>query len=134
MRRTRMLCRIAAILALSIGWACAQVRIPDTPAGQTLRAWLDAFNSGEPARVDKFEQRYASKRNTDLTMDFRDRTGRLELLSVEKADRTHLEFRVKQLAGSRIATGELEVTDATPAQIVKSNFAGLQDIAPGKSR
>jgi hypothetical protein len=30
------------------------VNIPDTPSGHTLKAWLDAFNSGERATEEKY--------------------------------------------------------------------------------
>ena len=125
-----MLYRFALIFALCIGCACAQVRIPYTPAGQTLRAWFDAFNSGDRARVRAFIPRFEPTASVDGTMAFRDTTGRLELLAIDKAERTHIEFRVKQKASSKTALAELDVTDATSAQIVKLNFMGLQVLTP----
>jgi hypothetical protein len=35
------------------------VNIPDTPAGHTLKAWLDAFNSGDRATEEKYLKTYA---------------------------------------------------------------------------
>ena len=32
--------------------------IPATPAGRVLAAWLEAFNSGERARMDNYRQQY----------------------------------------------------------------------------
>ena len=49
-----MLRSIALVLALSIACAGSQTSVPDSPPGQTLRAWLDAFNSGDRARVAAF--------------------------------------------------------------------------------
>src|SRR5947207_13062276 len=47
-----MLSRIAFILFLAAASAWPQsAAIPDTPAGHTLQAWLDAFNSGDRARL-----------------------------------------------------------------------------------
>ncbi|HXU74706.1 MAG TPA: hypothetical protein VN947_35665 [Polyangia bacterium] len=34
--------------------------IPDTPAGRALRAWLDAFDSGERAPIEDFHARWRS--------------------------------------------------------------------------
>jgi hypothetical protein len=34
--------------------AQAQTSIPDTPAGKVLRAWLDAFNSGDRAKMEAY--------------------------------------------------------------------------------
>ena len=41
-----------AVLVLGAGCALAQTTVPDTPAGHTLQAWLDAFNSGERAKIE----------------------------------------------------------------------------------
>ena len=32
--------------------------IPDTPAGHTFQAWLDAFNSGDRARIQEYISKY----------------------------------------------------------------------------
>jgi hypothetical protein len=121
-----MLCRLALIFALSIGYACAQAPIPNTPAGQTLHAWFDAFNSADRARVEAFIQKFQPSASVDRLMDFRDRTGRLELVAINKIERTHIEFQVKQTANSKTAIGELYLKDASPAQVVKLNFIGLE--------
>ncbi len=34
--------------------AFPQATIPSTPAGQTLQAWLTAFNSGDRAQMDAY--------------------------------------------------------------------------------
>jgi hypothetical protein len=59
-------------------------------------------------------------------LDFRARTGSLELVSVDRIERTHLEFRVRQKASSNTAVGELDLTDTVPAQVVRFNFMGLR--------
>jgi hypothetical protein len=51
------------------------------------------------------------------------------LLKPEKANWTHLEFRVRQIASSKIVICELDLTDSTPAQIVNLNFIGLTNFA-----
>ncbi len=126
-----MLYRLALIVAAFVACTCAQVSIPDTPAGQTLRAWFDAFNTGDRARVEAFIQRFEPTASVSRIMEFRDTTGSLELLAIDKIERTHIEFRVKQKASSKTAIGELDVTDAVPAQVVKLNFMGLQVLTPG---
>ena len=32
--------------------------IPDTPAGHTFQAWLDAFNGGDRARIQEYISKY----------------------------------------------------------------------------
>src|SRR5882762_6372277 len=38
--------------------ARAQPAIPDTPAGRTFKAWLEAFNSGDRALLDAYLHKY----------------------------------------------------------------------------
>jgi hypothetical protein len=48
---------LVAILLLVGGAARADPSapvIPDTPAAQTLGAWLDTFNSGDHTRIESF--------------------------------------------------------------------------------
>ncbi len=50
----RIICRLFVLLFATAGWGLAQVAIPDTPAGHTLRVWMDAFNSGDRARIEAY--------------------------------------------------------------------------------
>lgn len=106
------------ILVISAGIACAQVQVPTTPAGQTFRAWLDAFNSSDHARMESFLRTHTVQRDdAEAMMKAREDIGRLELLSVDKVIRagdpspidlntkslptdrqkwTHIQFRAKQ--------------------------------------
>src|SRR5438552_1395351 len=46
------------------------VNTPDTPAGHTLEAWLDAFNSGDRATEEKYLKTYDPERSLDDTYVF----------------------------------------------------------------
>jgi retinol-binding protein 3 len=114
-----MLLRLLPIVALSAGLAWPQApAIPDTPAGHTLRAWLEAFNSGDRTRIQAYLAKYEPDKSLDATMTFRDQTGGFELLGIDKNDRLHIEFRVKEKAGPTTAVGKIEVKDADPAGVV----------------
>lgn len=106
----------------------AQPAIPDTPAGRTLKAWFEAFNSGDRARTEAYIQKFDPSRPLDNQMSFRSQTGGFDLISVEKRERTHIEFRVKEKAGPTIALGRLDVKDADPAEVVSF---GVRAIPPG---
>src|ERR1700726_2720391 len=45
--------------------AGAQPAIPETPAGRTLKAWLEAFNSGDRALLDAYLHRYDPSKSLD---------------------------------------------------------------------
>jgi len=53
--------RYAVALFLTLA-ASAQTAIPDTRAGNAFHAWLDAFNSGDRARVVAYYDKYSRTR------------------------------------------------------------------------
>ena len=124
-----MLLRLASVVLL--GTACAWSQsptIPDTPAGHTLQAWLDAFNSGDRSQIQAYIAKYEPTRSVDTTLAFRERTGGFELLGIDKSESLHVEFRVKEMAGPTTAVGRIEVKGADPAEVVRFS---LRAIPPG---
>src|SRR6516164_7685654 len=104
---------LAFLLAAACAWSQAPA-IPDTPAGHTLQAWLDAFNSGDRARMQAYITKYEPTSSVDQTAAFREQTGGFELLGVDKSERLHIEFRVKEKASPTNAVGKIDVKDADP--------------------
>jgi hypothetical protein len=124
-----MLLRLVPILLLAAARAWSQSpAIPDTPAGHTLQAWLEAFNSGDRARIQAYYAKYEPTKSADEIVAWRDRTGGYDLLGVDKSDRLHVAFRVKERAGPTEVVGKLEVRDGNPATVVSFN---LRAIPPG---
>jgi retinol-binding protein 3 len=121
-----MLLRFVPILLLAAvpAWPQSPV-IPDTPAGHTLHAWLDAFNSGDRARIQAFAAKYWPSQSGDETVAFRNRTGGFDLLGVDRSDRLHIEFRVKERASPTVAVGKLEVKDGDPAGVVRFSLLAI---------
>jgi hypothetical protein len=115
------------LVVVACAWPQAAV-IPDTPAGHTFGAWLDAFNSGDRARIQTYIAKYDPSTPLDGEVAFRDQTGGLELLGIDKSERLLIEFRVKEKGSPTTAVGKLEVTDADPAVVVTFN---LRAIPPG---
>jgi hypothetical protein len=64
----------------------------------------------------------------DETVGFRDQTGGFDLLGIDRSERLHIEFRVKEKASPTTAVGKIDVTDADPALV--TSF-GLRAIPPG---
>lgn len=90
---------------------------PDTPAGHTLRAWLDAFNSADAAQLQAFVARYKPRMSADELLGFRTQTGGFELVAIAHGDRRAVKFVVKEKASPTQAVGWLKVKDADPAEI-----------------
>jgi hypothetical protein len=96
--------------------APAQPAFPDTPAGKTLRAWFDVFNSGDEPRMQAFVAQYKYPQPADAMISFRNMTKGFDLVSIEKSDRLELKFLVKEKARSLTAMGWLKVKDTDPAE------------------
>ena len=122
--------RFFAVAALSLLPAVAGPAIPDTPAGRVLRAWLDAFNTGEKARIESYLQVHEPGKSSDQMMQFREQTGGFELLGVESSERNRIEFRVKEAASPTEASGSIVVSDAEPPVVTEFK---LRARAPGEA-
>jgi retinol-binding protein 3 len=117
-----------AVLVLGAGCALAQTTVPDTPAGRTLQAWLDAFNSGDRAKMETYVKTIDQQQSVDGMSAFRRQTGGFGLLSIESSEPLHIRFRVKENGGPTTALGNLLVKDGQPPTV--STF-GLRALPPG---
>jgi retinol-binding protein 3 len=124
----KLLCRSLALLLISVGCGLAQTTVPDTPAGHTLQAWLDAFNSGDRAKIETYVKTVDRSESVDGMLSFRSQTGGFELLSIESSEPLHIRFRVKEKGGPTNALGNLLVKDGQPPTV---GTFGLRALPPG---
>lgn len=125
----RILAPLALVCACSLAVAGpAAVAIPDTPAGHTLKAWLDAFNSGDRARLEEYVRTHDPKNSAGQMAEFRRMTGGFELVAIDKSEPLHVEFVVKEKGSPTMGMGRLDVKDGNPAVVVDLN---LRPIPPG---
>ena len=120
--------RLLTLLCLGAGCGLAQISAPDTPAGHTLQAWLDAFNSDNRAKVEAYVKTVDKSENVDGMLSFRGQTGGFELIGIESSEPLHLRFRVKEKGGPTTALGNLLVKDGQPPTV--ATF-GLSALPPG---
>src|SRR3984957_7419040 len=125
---SKMLCRLFALLLVVVGSGLAQANSPDTPAGHTLQAWLDAFNSGDCAKIETYVKTVDRSESVDGMLSFRSQTGGFELLSIESSEPLHIRFRVKEKGGPTNALGNLLVKDGQPPTV---GTFGLRALPPG---
>lgn len=116
----KMISTFFVSLLVSVGFASAQEAVPTTAAGTVLSAWVGAFNSGERVRISSYLAKYEPdhKSAVDSLMNFRDQTGGLNIIRIEKSEPLHLEALVKEREGSNFARLVLDVSGAE-APIVK---------------
>ena len=103
--------------------------IPETAAGRTMAAWLEAFNSGDGPRMKEFVDRYKDPEG-DMIGQFRQETGGFDVVAIEKSEPLSVMFVVKEKASPTQAVGWLRVKDGEPAVI--DSFT-LLAIPPGKT-
>jgi retinol-binding protein 3 len=120
--------RVALLFIFSISWAYAQVSIPDTPAGRTLREWFDVFNSGDRTKIEAYVKTVDQQQSVDGLISFHNQTGGFDLLSIENSEPLHIRFRVKEKNSQTIALGNMLVKDGQPPTV--ATF-GLRAIPPG---
>ena len=124
-----MLISTLALLFASLATPQPQaVNIPDTPAGYTLKAWLDAFNSDDRATEEKYLKTYDPERSLDEEMRSRGMTGGFILTQILKGEPQRIEFMVKERNSDTIAIGKMEVKPGDPAKV--ASF-GLRAVPPG---
>jgi retinol-binding protein 3 len=125
---SRTILRVAVLLLFSIGVCHAQVSVPETPAGRTLQAWLDAFNSADRAKMESYVKTIDPTQAADGLLAFRNATGGFDLLAVESSEPLHIRFRVKEKGSETTALGNLVVKDGQPPTV---ETFGLRALPPG---
>jgi len=91
-------------------------KFPPTPAGKTFVAWLDAFNSGDEARMRAFAATYKYPVPDNLAT-LRNQTGGFDVISLKAGWELELRFVVKAKKSPTTAAGRLRVKNGHPAVI-----------------
>ena len=122
-----MLSLRALTLGVTLSLASAplpgQTAIPQTPAGNALRAWLDAYNSGDSARAEAFLRAYEVDFPIRNSFHFRQMTGGWDVVSVEVSEPRHLEFLLRpRNTPAMIAYGMLDVVPGNPTKVSGNAF------------
>jgi hypothetical protein len=131
MSSSRTVLILVAILAASPAHS-QQDKIPDTPAGHVLAAWLEAFNSGDRTRIGTYQQEYepVSGLPLDTVMSFRSSTGGFELVGIHKSEPLYIEFLVKERASDTRAIGRFVLASSSPPRVATSGLRGIPTGAP----
>lgn len=126
MRTFRFL--VVPIVCAVLRASAQQPAIPGSPAGRTLQAWLDAFNSGDRTKIENYVKTIDPSQNADGLISFRNHTGGFDLLSIDSSEPLQIRFRVKEKNGTTTAIGDLLVKDGNPPTV--ESF-GLRALPPG---
>ncbi len=110
---------LAIILFATSLMAAPQSPFPDTPAARQFAAWLEAFDSGDRAKLLEFLQKNNPSRAGDIDgeMGFRRMTGGFEFKKAEESTPTKFTGIVKERDSDSFARFVLEVEAADPHHI-----------------
>lgn len=108
--------------------AGATVNPPDTPAGRTLRAFLDSFNSGDHDRIAAYIKEYDPENSADGLTSFSAQTGGFTLVSIVHSAPDKLSFLVHGRRDNVDAYGSLELASTTPPRVKR---LGVRALPPG---
>ena len=120
--------QFAALLIFSTTALAQSVTIPDTPAGHALSAWLDAFNSGDRAKLAAYIQQFDPSENVSGMQSFHDQTGGFDLISIDNSQPLVIKFHVREKNSITVAIGSLTINDEASGKV---QDLGLRAIPPG---
>lgn len=99
--------------------------IPRTPAGDALRAWIEAFNSADTVRLRSYARHFEQDVIVGDELGFREQTGGFELLSIERSGRRRVEFIVRERKSPMTAYGVIDVSATAPHRVSMRRFQPL---------
>ena len=119
---------LAAVVLLFIVPACTgQTKLPDTPAGNLAKAWLEVFNAGDAEKHKEFLRKNAPTRleRADREMGLREMTGGFDVKKVEESTPTKLVALVQERVSDQFVRFTLEVDANEPHQITRVALQGI---------
>ena len=120
---------LALASAASAQTQASRAAPPDTPAGAVLRAWLDAFNSGDSARIVGFHRQWQPDADGVGQVSLRRDAGGFDLVSIERSDARRVEFIVKEKRSATRAYGIIALSSSEPARLASFPLRALGDDA-----
>jgi D-alanyl-D-alanine carboxypeptidase len=97
------------------------------PAARQFTAWLEAFNSGDSAKLKAFDEKnYPDEvKEVDGLMRFRKMTGGFEVRKIEKAEGNKVLVIMKERGSDQFARAEVEVEEAQPHRITTLDIQAI---------
>jgi len=113
---------LACVFTISLHAQATAASPPDTPAGHTLSAWLDAMNSADQAKIQHYADTIDKHQHVDAMLSFARQTGGFTLVSIERSEPNLITFRVHEKGGSNLGFGTLKVSPGNPPTVQLFNL------------
>ena len=117
-----------AALLFFINGACfaqsASPQLPDTPAANQAKGWLEVFNAGDIEKRRAFLQKnYPSRlERFDRETQMRQGTGGFDVMKIEESTPTKVVMLIQERIGDQVARFTVEVEPAPPHAIKQFQF------------
>jgi len=111
----------------------AQKPAAETAAAMVFNAWLKAFNSGDIAQYQAFDEQFQPPRPMTQMTDFHKQTGGFVLVRVEKNEATTFVALLKEKNSDNIGRAELTVSADNPPKMLGATIRLVPppaDLAP----
>jgi D-alanyl-D-alanine carboxypeptidase len=116
MRKLTLLPTLTVLFAATL---CAQIQIPNTPAGRQFSGWLETYNSGDRATMQQFSDKNMGGRSIEAALADRARSGGYDARKVETSTDTQIVVVAQERGGARqFIRFTMNVEAAEPHQIV----------------
>lgn len=103
----------------------ASPSLPNTPAGTVVKAWYDAYGSGDTLQILDYYRRYQPERIAQNTVSFRTQAGGFDILSIERTEPRHMEFLTRERKTPQTYYAALDLSPTDPPQITSSYLIPL---------
>lgn len=112
-------------------------QIPDTPAGQVLKAWLNAMNSADSAAIQQYAAKHEPQGGDDhikMLSGVKEKFGGFELVNFESASPHEAKATLRARKDPRLLIFRFEVEGDNPPVIAGAQLspAGAQGPAPAR--
>jgi len=116
-----------AILLFSAQFCAAQVPATAPAAEQQAKAWLDVFNSADRSALLAFLQKNRPNAvdRLDSAMEFRERSGGLQLVEIEESTPTRFTAFVQEKDSDQFGHIAVEVEPAPPYRIINFEIRAI---------
>jgi hypothetical protein len=116
---------LAFLLSFTTSYGWTQMSIPNTRSGHVLRAWLDAVNRGNPAKIQEYVRSIDSTQTVDWLVSLSQHSGGFSLLSVTSKGPRLISFHVKEMESATEAFGSIRVRDSTQLRVLSFTLRPL---------
>lgn len=108
-----------ALVAFSFGRDAVLVAqdLPDTPAAEAARGWIEAVNSGDRALLLAFKERYSRKTPIEGLLEMRAETGGFDIVRVEHDEASTIRLLLSEREGDNIARFEATIEPGKPESL-----------------